>query len=262
MILTGPEIERQIGLGRIRIDPFDPLHVGPNSIDLHLAPEIAWYDIAPGDVLDPEKPPPLKTRSMSREGSVLQPGTLHLGSTVEETWTDHYIPILEGRSSIGRLGIKTHFTAGFGDIGFRGRWTLEIEVCYPTRLYPGMRICQLYFLVPEGEIRLYRGRYQGQQSPTPSRYAVPNEKTLMIDSPSEYTATALALMARSSPPLPPDAWEPVPSLEAGVWYDWSDPSTGKVGQCRAKSVCGSLVEWDQAPRGFGAVILRFTIKSR
>ena len=95
---------------------------------------------------------------------MLRPGRLYLGKTVEWTSSPGFVPMYEGRSSLGRLGVSSHITAGFGDIGFEGNWTLEISVVQPVRIYPGMRIGQLYWHKPVGEITsTYQGKYQGQE---------------------------------------------------------------------------------------------------
>ena len=80
--------------------------------------------------------------------------------TVEKTHTDYYVPILSGRSSTGRLGINVHATAGYGDIGFNGYWTLEIFVIHPIVIYPNVEICQIYFNTVQGDVSLYDGKYQ------------------------------------------------------------------------------------------------------
>jgi dCTP deaminase len=97
-------------------------------------------------------------------------------STVERTFSDKYVPCIEGRSSIGRLGINVHATAGFGDLGFNGKWTLEVSTIYPIRIYAGMRICQVFFHsvlnpVSESEVplKLYSGKYQQQNEPVASK---------------------------------------------------------------------------------------------
>ena len=99
---------------------------------------------------------------------------LYLAQTMEYTETKKYIPCISGRSSIGRLGINVHITAGFGDIGFGGTWTLELFVINPIYVYPGMEIAQIYFFDPIqdyelGDYILYNGKYQGQNVPTSSR---------------------------------------------------------------------------------------------
>ena len=101
---------------------------------------------------------------------ILEPGVLYIGATKEIISSDKYISAIDGRSSIGRLGINIHATAGFGDIGFEGTYTLEISVIQPILLLPNILIGQVYFTKPYGDIDfLYRGRYYGQQDPTTSR---------------------------------------------------------------------------------------------
>lgn len=105
------------------------------------------------------------------EGFVLQPGVLYIARTVERTWTDKYIPMINGRSSGGRLGISIHICAGFGDIGFDGTWTLEITCVEPVRVYPNSEIAQVCFFKPYGKVKdLYRGRYFQQEDATASRF--------------------------------------------------------------------------------------------
>ena len=108
-----------------------------------------------------------------KEGYVLQPGILYIGRTIERTHTDKFIPMINGRSSGGRLGISIHICAGFGDIGFDGSWTLEITCVEPVRIYPGEEVAQICYFKPYGKIKneyLYHGRYQGQIDATASRF--------------------------------------------------------------------------------------------
>jgi len=182
-VLTGPEIERQIALERIVIDPYDPTAVGPNSIDVRLAPELVGYDVdlceysvLSGYVLDARRDNPTWSRPIHEEGVVLMPGRLYLARTVERTHTPFHVPQISGRSSVGRLGIRIHATAGFGDVGFNGTWTLEIDVVHPVRVYAGMRIAQLYFTEPVGELRQYTGRYQGETDVVASRMWTDTDK--------------------------------------------------------------------------------------
>ena len=160
MILTGPEIVKQWELGKIHIHPFDPNRVGPNSYDLKLSDELCTYLLRHHGILDSRMVNAVRKTKMPAEGFVLRTGILYLASTVEEAGSEHYVPMLEGRSSLGRLGLKVHATAGFGDLGFQCRWTLEFEVTHPLRIYPGMRICQIYFHTIEGEKQLYDGKYR------------------------------------------------------------------------------------------------------
>lgn len=176
MILTGNAIERAISYKEIEIDPFNIKHLGVNSYDLTLAPILMIY------ARPPESPLDLNTISNEKmvsfeipeNGLVLKPGELYLGSSVERTFTSAHVPLIETRSSMARAGFSSHVSAGFGDIGFNGKWTLEITVIRPLRVYPNIRVAQIYFLKPEGRIlKQYTGRYQNQNEVTQSKF---NEK--------------------------------------------------------------------------------------
>jgi dCTP deaminase len=169
-MLTGPEIKKRVG-GDIIIEPFIEAHVNPNSVDLRLDDELLVYKVCGNDVLDMAKEPEYERIYIPPypEGLVLVPGRLYIGSTIEYTETRNLVPGIEGRSSIGRLGIDVHATAGFGDVGFKGTWTLEISVTEPVRVYPGVRVCQIYYEPVTGEIAEYTSeKYQGQRGPRPS----------------------------------------------------------------------------------------------
>ncbi len=173
MILTGPKIEECLKEGSIVIDPLGDNLVGPNSVDLRLHAEMKVYE---GSSL-PSALKPLDTKASNRtkdvavpnEGYVLMPNTLYIGRTIETIGSDMFVPMVEGRSSCGRLGLQVHMTAGFCDTGFKGTITLEMTVVHPLRVYPGLAIAQVFFLRPEGQIRLYKGRYQGHTDATASR---------------------------------------------------------------------------------------------
>jgi len=185
VILTGPEILRQYRLGKINIEPFNEERINPNSYNLRLAPQLAVYTSTSGDYdlaesvahetslpvvrLDCRADNPLWRFEIPTKGLVLYPGKLYLGSTVEVTATDDFVPILEGRSSLARLGISVHQTGGFGDVGFHGQWTLEITCVEPVRIYADMEVCQVQFLTCEGARQLYKGKYCDQKGPTPSK---------------------------------------------------------------------------------------------
>lgn len=165
MILSGKEIEKQIG-NQIIIEPYSAKQLNPNSYNLRLHNVLMTYD---RDTLDMKTPNPATKFEIPESGFELQPGQLYLGRTLEFTETKSYVPMLEGRSSIGRLGMFVHVTAGFGDVGFSGFWTLEIFCIKPIRIYPGVEICQLYFHTIEGEYELYTGgKYQNNQGIQPS----------------------------------------------------------------------------------------------
>ena len=157
MILSGKEILKHMGK-EIIITPFDEKRINPNSYNLSLADELLVYE---KEALDMKKPNPTKRIVIPEEGLLLEPNRLYLGRTNEFTKTDRYVPMLEGRSSTGRLGLFIHVTAGFGDIGFAGYWTLEIFCVQPVRIYPYVEICQIYYHDIDGEYDLYSsGKYQ------------------------------------------------------------------------------------------------------
>lgn len=172
-ILSDSAILAAIKTGDIEITPFDLQSLGPNSYDVHLAPYITFYR---DQKLDCRLEPKTVEEDIPASGYVLYPGTgrLYLASTVEKTSTKKHVPYLDGKSSIGRLGIFTHITAGRGDIGFSGHWTLELFVVHPVRIYAGMPIGQITFHTVEGVVAQpydsveHRGQYtDAASSPRP-----------------------------------------------------------------------------------------------
>lgn len=162
-MLTGSEILKQQELGRLSISNFDISRLNPNSYNVRLNNVLMCYvsDAHGNIILDPKKDNQTYMEIIPNEGLILEPGKLYLGSTIESTHSDHYIACIDGRSSIARLGLKIHETAGFGDIGFNGKWTLEITVTHPIKVYPGMEIGQVYFTEPVGDTDIkYEGKYQ------------------------------------------------------------------------------------------------------
>ncbi|HRI29076.1 MAG TPA: dCTP deaminase [Chitinophagales bacterium] len=149
MILSDKSIMEAIKRGAIVIEPFRHDCLGTNSYDVHLSRYMAVYKHR---VLDARKHNEIEELVIPPEGYVLQPGTLYLGVTEEYTETHEHVPFLEGKSSIGRLGIDIHATAGKGDVGFCNTWTLEISCVQPVRIYAGMPIGQLIYFTIEGEI--------------------------------------------------------------------------------------------------------------
>lgn len=191
MILTGPEICRIVTATRDRkslaaggvsvgeslpwidVEPWNPECAGPNSLDVTLGPTLLAYDFS--GALDPEVPQ--KTFEVEpwpeRDGRVswmLHPGTLYLGATAERVELHGVAAMLTGRSSLGRLGVDCHVSAGLIDDGFAGNITLEIRVVHPVILRPGMRFAQLVFEPVRGVRSPYRGRYQGDSGPVASRF--------------------------------------------------------------------------------------------
>ncbi len=152
MILSDKKILEAIGNGKIVIEPFNRNCLGTNSYDVHLSKFLAVYK---DKELDAKKHNEIQEIVIPEEGFVLQPGTLYLGVTEEYTETHHTVPFLEGKSSVGRLGIDIHATAGKGDVGFCNTWTLEISCVQPVRVYGGMPIGQLIYFSVEGDIENY-----------------------------------------------------------------------------------------------------------
>lgn len=149
MVLTDSEILKEIESGNIKIEPFHRESLGSNSYDVCISKHLAVYDSAE---LDAKKHNTINHFEIPEEGFVMMPGELYLGSTVEYTETHSHLPILDGKSSVGRLGIDIHATAGIGDIGFCGYWTLELSVAKPVRVYAGMPIGQIIYHTAEGEV--------------------------------------------------------------------------------------------------------------
>lgn len=155
MILSDRQILKAIEEGVVVIDPFDRECLGTNSYDVHLSKHLAVYE---DDILDARKHNAIRHMIIPPEGLVLEPGVLYLGVTEEYTETHAFVPFLEGKSSIGRLGIDIHATAGKGDVGFCNTWTLEISCVQPVRVYAGMPIGQLIYFMVSGDIDRYYNR--------------------------------------------------------------------------------------------------------
>ena len=165
MILSGKEILKHIGK-EIVIDPFDEKRINPNSYNLSLHNELLIYE---NQLLDMKTPNPTSKLQIPEEGLLLDPNRLYLGRTNEYTKTEGYIPMLEGRSSTGRLGLFIHVTAGFGDVGFAGYWTLEIFCVQPIVIYPDAQVCQIYYHTIDGDFDMeYKGKYQNNKGIQPS----------------------------------------------------------------------------------------------
>lgn len=165
MILSGKEIKNRLGKD-IFIEPFNEDQLNPNSYNLRLHNELLVYK---NDILDMKKENRADKIIIPEEGLLLEPGRLYLGRSLEYTKTDNLVPMLEGRSSIGRLGLFIHITAGFGDVGFKGYWTLEIFCIQPIRIYPKVQVCQIYYHSILGEYEEYKsGKYQNNSGIQPS----------------------------------------------------------------------------------------------
>ena len=165
MILSGKEIEKRMGHD-IVIDPYDESRLNPNSYNLSLHHQLLVYQ---DQQLDMKRKNLTETVSIPTDGLLLKANKLYLGRTQEYTETRNLVPMLEGRSSIGRLGLFIHVTAGFGDVGFKGYWTLEMFCIEPVKIYAGVEVCQIYFHTIEGEHEDYTsGKYQGNSGIQPS----------------------------------------------------------------------------------------------
>ena len=183
VLLSDRDIRAQIDAGRVRLDPYDPAMVQPSSVDVRLDKYFRLFDNHRYPFIDPATDQPELTRLVETdpdEPFVLHPGEFVLASTYETvTLPDDVAARLEGKSSLGRLGLLTHSTAGFIDPGFTGHVTLELSnvATLPIQLWPGMKVGQLCFFRlsspaenPYGAAR-YGSRYQGQRGPTASRSA-------------------------------------------------------------------------------------------
>jgi dCTP deaminase len=181
VLLSDRDIAAEIDSGRIRFDPYDPGMIQPSSLDVRLDRYFRLFDNHKYAVIDPAQEQADLTRLVDvapDEAFILHPGEFALGSTYEQvTLPDDIAARLEGKSSLGRLGLLTHSTAGFVDPGFTGHVTLELSnvATLPIKLWPGMKIGQMcFFRLSSPAERPYGSgasgsRYQGQRGPTPSR---------------------------------------------------------------------------------------------
>lgn len=171
-MLTGNEIINQVKLGNIEISDFDTSRVNPNSYNLRIGDTYSYYDIYSSQIVDlkTKNNIPLVTEKIPEDGMIITEKDFYLFPTFEIIHTDHFIPMITGRSSIGRLGVSVHQEAGFGDIGFNGRWTLQLSTKIKIQIYPRMPIAQIYFFTPCGDTSyLYQGKYQDAKEAIGSR---------------------------------------------------------------------------------------------
>jgi dCTP deaminase len=151
LILSDKKILEEIENGNIVIEPFNRNQLGTNSYDVHLGKWLAVYE---NDILDAKVHNKINAFEIPEEGFILLPSKLYLGVTEEYTETRNYVPFLEGKSSIGRLGIDIHSTAGKGDAGFCNTWTLEISVKQPVKIYKGMPVGQIIYFHISGDVEI------------------------------------------------------------------------------------------------------------
>lgn len=182
MVLSDGDIRKAIANGDIEIDPYEERNVQPSSVDLHVDRYFRIFNNHRYRVIDVKEPMENLTEQIEvpeTESFILHPGEFVLGSTVERVrLADDLVARLEGKSSLGRLGLLIHSTAGFVDAGFEGHLTLELSnvANLPITIYPGMKIGQISFFRlsseaenPYGSSRV-GSKYQGQRGPTPSRF--------------------------------------------------------------------------------------------
>lgn len=165
MILSGEEIRLRLD-SDIKIDPFNEDQLNANSYDLTLHNELLVYEEV---VLDLKQPNRYRRIEIPPSGLVLSPNQIYLARTVEHTETNNLVPMIEGRSSLGRLGLFVHVTAGIGEAGFRGFWTLEMFAVQPIRIYSGIQICQILYHELTGKVTENRtSKYQNNHDIQPS----------------------------------------------------------------------------------------------
>ena len=171
-ILSGEAIRHNLERGLIQVNPLRMEHLNPASFDLTLGRGVTEY-VIDGE-LDARKPPPTRQYTIGDEGFVLQPGRAYLMHTEEVVHTDHYVTVLDGKSSIGRLFISVHETAGYIDPGWSGQVTLEVTVTHFVRVYAGMRFCQVRYHTMVGKPTLYGAPNGGHYVGDRAKGAVPS----------------------------------------------------------------------------------------
>ncbi len=166
MILTGKKIHEEVDAGRIRIDPFDASCITTNSYDLKLGDSLIRYT---SEILDPKVRPEFETIQIPSEGYIMKSGEFLLGHSNEMIGSNYYVPLIHAKSGIARMGLFVHVTADLIDIGSYGHSTFQLHATLPVRIFAGMKIGQVTFWVPKGEIKLYDGKYQNSKGPQISK---------------------------------------------------------------------------------------------
>ena len=166
MLLSSDEIHRRLRTNEIQIDPFEPDRLNPNGYNLSLHDQLLVYEEI---VLDAATPNRYRRLEIPKEGLTLHPNLLYLGRTIEYTETRGLVPVIQGRSSLGRLGLFINPGGSMGDVGYCGTWTLEMHCVQPVRIYPGMQICQIYYQELCGGGKVYcSDKYQHSRDIQPS----------------------------------------------------------------------------------------------
>ena len=165
MLLSGVEIQRRQN-DQLLIEPFDPERLNPNGYNLSLHDELLVYEEV---VLDAASPNRYRRLEIPPEGITLQPNLLYLGRTMEHTESHGVVPMIQGRSSLGRLGLFINPGGSLGDAGYCGTWTLEMYCVQPVRIYPGMQVCQIFYMQLDGDCAEYcSDKYQHSDDICPS----------------------------------------------------------------------------------------------
>lgn len=157
-MLSGEEIKRRMEIGDIVITPQDHIVINPNSVNLSLCKSIGYYT---EPILDLKKNNPIQSIEIGENGMVLYPDKIYVARSNEWTETNNLVPMMSGRSSLGRLGYHVHCSAGMGSIGYKGYWHMGVRPTIPIKVYENMKCCQIYYFTPEGEIiDTYNGTMQ------------------------------------------------------------------------------------------------------
>ncbi len=175
MILSGKEIEKQVKAGSIIIDPFDENNVNPNSYNYRLGDKYTIVSEKQSLEHDCEDE---NLTSIPEDGLLLQPGRVYLATTYEMIGSNTFVTLLIGRSSVGRLGLFLELSADLGNLGPAHKWTLELTCVQPMIVYPYMKIGQVSFWIPEGDIIEYTGLYTNFNIPKHSYYDLLFEEVL------------------------------------------------------------------------------------
>ncbi|MGI4861656.1 MAG: dCTP deaminase [Janthinobacterium lividum] len=187
MILTGLEIEQRVQAGDIVITPFLRDNVNPNSYNFRLHERMKVYE---DGVIDVREETPTRDVLIGPDGFELEPMKLYLAATVETMGSTCFVPTYAARSSIARLGMFINLSAPLGDIGFVGRWTIQLFALNRIRVYAGMNIGQMMFWRVQGKIELYKGKYQGATEAFASRLFLDYQKKPAL--PMEAVSTLAA----------------------------------------------------------------------
>ena len=177
MILTGNEITKRVTNQEIIISPFLKENINPNSYNFRLGRTMKVYK---NELIDSAKVNPVDTLTIGDEGFLLEPRKLYLAETIETLGSNHFVPTYAARSSVARMGMFINLSAPLGDIGFIGKWTIQLFCIHPVKVYFGMNIGQMMFWHTSGKIELYKGKYQAANGPIESRIHIDFHEKIKI----------------------------------------------------------------------------------